>query len=64
MRLRDFPYGHEAVLVALLAGLMVWAGMVEPVFVRPATQLELASHGWELALLAVPMTAIIITGGD
>jgi rhamnose transport system permease protein len=58
-----FPYWHELVLVALLIGLMVYAGITEPVFVRPQTQIALSSDLWERAILALPMTLIIITAG-
>jgi rhamnose transport system permease protein len=60
---RSFAYWHEAALAVLLCGLMGAAAWVDPAFVQPATQLELASHMWEMALLALPMTLIIITGG-
>jgi len=56
-------YGHEAVLAALLAGLLVYAGFVEPLFLRLSTQIELSTHMWELGLLAIPVTFIIITAG-
>ena len=58
-----FPFWHEAVLAALLAGLLLYARGTAPEFVVFATQKELLSHIWELAILAVPMTLIIITGG-
>jgi rhamnose transport system permease protein len=58
-----FTYWHELVLLALLIALLVFAGVTEPIFVRPGVQLELASHLWERALLALPMTLIIITAG-
>ncbi|OGV66418.1 MAG: hypothetical protein A3K19_27810 [Lentisphaerae bacterium RIFOXYB12_FULL_65_16] len=58
-----FAYWHETVLAGLLVALLVTAGWLEPAFVRPGTQLELSTHAWELALLALPMTAVIITGG-
>lgn len=57
------PWGHELVLGSLLLGLCLIAAWLEPVFMRPATQVELSSHMWELALIAVPMTLILITGG-
>jgi len=60
---RPFAYWHEAVLLAMLAALVASAGILDPAFVAPATQLELASHIWEPALLALPMTLIIITAG-
>jgi rhamnose transport system permease protein len=56
-------YWHETILAALLIALLIVAGMLEPAFVKPATQLELSTHVWELALLALPMTLIIITAG-
>lgn len=58
-----FPYGHEVVLAVLLVGLMIVAGRLEPSFVKLTTQLNLSTHVWELALLALPMTFIIVTGG-
>src|SRR5438067_11448088 len=58
-----FPYWHELVLVALLAALMIFASRAEPDFVKPATQLSLSADLWERALLALPMTLIIITAG-
>jgi rhamnose transport system permease protein len=58
-----FPYWHELLLAVLLIGLMVAAGLVDPVFVQPGVQLTLSTHVWELALLALPMTFIIVTGG-
>jgi rhamnose transport system permease protein len=58
-----FPYWHELVLVALLVGLMAYAGVTEPRFVRPAVQIELSRDLWERAILALPMTLIIITAG-
>ncbi len=58
-----FLFWHEFVLVALLAGLLIYAARVEPVFTRTKTQLNLSTHIWELAILALPMTLIIITSG-
>lgn len=63
MRWRDFPYWHETVLAVLIAGLLGGAAILDPSFVRWATQIGLASDVWELALLALPMTLIIITAG-
>lgn len=56
-------YRQEAVLIGLLAVLMIWAGMVDPLFTAWNTQLKLSENIWEVALLALPMTLIIITGG-
>jgi rhamnose transport system permease protein len=42
---------------------MCAAGRLDPTFVRPQAQLVLSTQVWELALLALPMTFIIVTGG-
>lgn len=60
---RGFAYWHETVLLVLLIALMVAARSVEPVFASLETQIELSRHIWELAILALPMTLIIITAG-
>ncbi len=60
---RHFRWWHEAVLIGLAAGLMGWASLAEPGFVSRDTQLALSTHVWELALMALPMTFIIITAG-
>ena len=54
---------HEAVLAVLLVVLLLVAGRMSPDFVAPGTQAELLSHVWETALLALPMTLLILTGG-
>jgi rhamnose transport system permease protein len=54
---------HEAMLAILLIGLLIVAGRLSPDFVAPSTQAELLTHVWETALLALPMTLILITGG-
>ena len=61
--MNTFRYWHETVLFAGLAALLIVAGIVEPRFVRPATQIELSRHLWEIALLAAPMMLIILTAG-
>jgi rhamnose transport system permease protein len=61
--LRGFSYWQELVLFALLVGLLAWARSVEPLFVTLSTQMELASHMWIIALVALPMLLIIISGG-
>src|SRR5437763_241618 len=58
-----FPYWHELVLVVLLVGWLVYAGFTDPTFVQLNVQVELATHLWERAILALPMTLIIITAG-
>ena len=61
--LASFPYFHDLTLILLLVGLLVFAYFSDPTFLNPATQLDLSTHVWELALLALPMTLIIITAG-
>lgn len=60
---RAFPFWHEAALTALLAGLLLMARALSPDFLAPDTQWELLTHVWEAALLTLPMTWIIISGG-
>lgn len=61
------PFLHEAILAALLIGMLVWAKQTEPFprrpFVSIRSQRQLAADLWQPALLAVPMTLIIISGG-
>ena len=54
---------HEAALLALLIALMAWAASTDPSFVQMNVQLELSRHVWELAILALPMALVILTGG-
>jgi rhamnose transport system permease protein len=56
-------FAHEAILAALLLVLMLVASRLEPNFVTAFAQQRLASQIWETALLALPMTLIIITAG-
>ncbi len=58
-----FLRSREAVLVGLLLALMVAARVLEPRFVTVHSQLLLAAHLWELALIAIPMLLIIMIGG-
>lgn len=62
-RLTAFPYWHEVVLVGLLGGLVALAAVVDPAFLGMQAQVELSTHLWEMALIAIPMTLIIITAG-
>jgi rhamnose transport system permease protein len=58
------PYGvHEAILALLLGAVLGVAAWLDPAFVAPVTQRDIATHALELLLLALPMTLIIITGG-
>ncbi|HEX3132505.1 MAG TPA: ABC transporter permease, partial [Planctomycetota bacterium] len=63
MTWRDYAYWHETILAVLIVGLLISAAILDPSFVSLATQVGLASDVWELALLALPMTLIIITAG-
>lgn len=54
---------HECILAGLLLCLLGVAAWLEPGFVSLAAQLELSTHAFELALLALPVTLIIISGG-
>lgn len=58
-----FRWWHELVLAALLVCLLVVTAQLMPSFVRLRSQLILSKHLWEIAILALPMTLIIITGG-
>lgn len=62
-RLAAFPYRHESVLVLLLVALWIAARSLDPTFLAFDTQAELLTHVWETALLAIPMTLVILTGG-
>ena len=62
-RLRRFPFWHELVLGALLIALLVAGGLLNPPFLKLRGQLLLSRHLWEFALLALPMTLVILTGG-
>lgn len=62
-RLNGFRYWHEAVLGGCLALVLLWAGISSPAFLGRRAQAELSTHVWELAILAVPMTLIIVTAG-
>ena len=60
---RRFRWWHEVVLAILLIVLMIAASSVMPNFVSVKSQLILSKHLWEIAILALGMTLIIITGG-
>ena len=61
--LKRFRWWHEGVLVVLLIGLLVFAGIRMPSFLQLKSQLLLSRQLWEFAILALGMTLIIITGG-
>jgi len=61
---RVVPFVHEMLLALLLVGLLVVARVVDQKgFVTASVQQGLFFNVWDLALLALPMTLIIITGG-
>jgi rhamnose transport system permease protein len=62
-RLSRFPWWHELVLAMLLVSLLALAGAVMPSFLDLQSQLLLSRHLWEFAILALAMTAIVISGG-
>ncbi len=62
-RLASFPWWHEVILAILLICLLTYAGSVAPMFLRPGVQIGLSDRLWNVALLALPMMMIILTGG-
>lgn len=54
---------REWILLSLLIILTLIAYMIDPRFVTWRAQALLATHLWELAIVAVPMLLIILTGG-
>lgn len=58
-----FPWWHEATLALLLILMLAAMHFAMPGFLRPRGQLLLSRHLWELAILSLGMTMIIITGG-
>lgn len=61
--MRQFKWGSEAVLLALLVTLLALAFKLDPQFLSMRVQVEALSSIWEVALLAIPMTLIVLTGG-
>ena len=62
-RVKHFRWWHEAVLLALLVMLLAVGDALVPNFLRPQSQLLLSRRLWEIAILALGMTLIIISGG-
>lgn len=50
-------------MALFLVVLMVIAGVLDRSFLSPGTQLDLSAHAAELALLSLPATFILLTGG-
>lgn len=57
------PSRQEWVLLGLLGVVFLLAWRLSPDFLAPDAQVALSTHVWELALLAVPMTLVILTAG-
>jgi rhamnose transport system permease protein len=60
---RALSFAHEAILALLLLALLLAAAHLEPNFVTAFAQQRLGSQIWEMALLTLPMTLIVITAG-
>jgi rhamnose transport system permease protein len=58
-----FAWWHEAVLAALLIGLLLLASSLMPNFLQWKSQLLLSRQLWEFAILALGMTLVMISGG-
>jgi rhamnose transport system permease protein len=57
------PFTHECILAVILVLVLILAACVDLTFISPATQLELSTHAFDLALLALTMTLVIMSGG-
>lgn len=55
--------GRELALLVLLLALLGFAFSVDPTFVSMRAQSLLSTHIWELAIVALPMLLIVISGG-
>jgi ribose/xylose/arabinose/galactoside ABC-type transport system permease subunit len=56
-------FRYEMILLGLLAVVLGMAGVLDPTFLSVNVQAELSNEMWELALLTLGMTFIIITAG-
>lgn len=54
---------HEGVLLGLLGVVLAVAAWLDPVFVQWGTQLDIGTHAFEIGMLSLPMTLIIVGGG-
>lgn len=62
-RREPFAYWHETILGALLLLVLLISGTLEPRFIGTGIQVRLAGESWAMALVALPMTMIVITAG-
>jgi rhamnose transport system permease protein len=60
---RVSPFTHEALLALLLVTFLIVVRQIDPSFMSIRPQRGLYQQIWDTALLALPMTFIIITGG-
>ena len=58
-----FRWWHEAAIAVMLIGLLIVAGSLMPTFLKLESQLSLSRQLWELAIITLGMTLIVITGG-
>jgi rhamnose transport system permease protein len=64
MRLQNIrTFTHEILLGLVLLIVMILAWRSDATFVTSRSQQGLLSHVWDMAILSLPMTFIIITGG-
>ena len=58
-----FRWWHEAAIAVMLIILLIIAGWLMPTFLKLESQLSLSRQMWELAIITLGMTLIVITGG-
>lgn len=61
--MRKVRFGSEAVLLGLMVALVLVALKLDPRFLSFEVQKDTISSIWEVALIAIPMTFVILTGG-
>ncbi|MBW7927485.1 MAG: ABC transporter permease [Fimbriimonadaceae bacterium] len=59
----SFVRSREFALALILAAMLLAAWRLDPRFVHPRAQMLLATHVWELAIVAVPMLLIVLSRG-
>lgn len=59
----SFLRSRELALALILLALVLAAWRLDPRFVQPRAQMLLATHVWELAIVAVPMLLIVLSRG-
>jgi simple sugar transport system permease protein len=61
--IRKDTHGHELVLIAVLFGMFVLIGMVNPAFLSPANLFDLMKSSVVMGLLAVGAMLVLVSGG-